>query len=104
MAEVQVTRWRDVPSLVTARDGDEVVKVSLSARFQEAIDEAAMRLDAADSDAYLEGWIRGPWEDVAGSAAQAAEAVSAALEATWTAEAITAFLDSCGPATSGDDA
>ena len=104
MAEVQVTRWRDVPSLVTARDGDEIVKVSLSARFQEAIDEAAMRLDAADSDAYLEGWIRGPWEDVAGSAAQAAEAVSAALEATWTAEAITAFLDSCGPATSGDDA
>ena len=104
MAEVQVTRWRDVPSLVTARDGDEVVKVSLSARFQEAIDEAAMRLDAAESDAYLEGWIRGPWEDVAGSAAQAAEAVSAALEATWTAEAITAFLDSCGPATSGDDA
>jgi hypothetical protein len=104
MAEVQVTRWRDVPSLVTARDGDDVVKVSLPARFQEAIDEAAMRLDAADANAYMEGWIRGPWEDMAGSAAQAAEAASAALEASWTAEAITAFLDTCGPATSGDDA
>jgi hypothetical protein len=103
MTEVQVTRWRDVPSLVTARDGDDVVKVSLPARFQEAIDEAAMRLDAADANAYMEGWIRGPWEDVAGSPAQAAEAVSGALEATWSAEAITAFLDSCGPAASGED-
>lgn len=103
MAEVQVTRWRELPSLVTAREGDDVVKVSLPARFQEAIDEAAMRLDAADADAYMEGWIRGPWEIVEGSAAQAAEAVTAGLEATWSPEAITAFLDSCGPAVSGDD-
>jgi hypothetical protein len=79
------------------------VKVPLPSLFQEAIDEAAMRLGASDADAYLEGWTRGPWQDVAGSAARAAEATTAALEATWTPEAIAAFLDSCGPATPGDD-
>jgi hypothetical protein len=104
MAEVQVTRWRDIPSMVTARDGDDVVKVQLAARFQEAIDEAAMRLDAADADAYLEGWCRDPWTDVAGSATQAADAVTAELEARWSAEAITSLLDSYGPGPSGDDA
>ncbi len=44
MAEYQITRWREIPSLVTAREGDQVAKISLSTRFQEAIDEAAMRL------------------------------------------------------------
>jgi len=52
MAEYQITYWRDFPSMVVARSGDETVKVSLASRFQEAIDEAAMRLDAADADAY----------------------------------------------------
>ena len=51
MAEIQVTWWRDLPSLVVARDGDDVVKVPLPPRFQEAIDEAAMRLGAVDSPA-----------------------------------------------------
>jgi Virulence factor len=104
MAEVQVTRWREIPSMVTARDGDEVVKIQLSARLQEAIDEAAMRLGAEDADAYLEGWSRDPWTDVAGSATQAAETVGADLEARWTPDAITSLLDSYGPGTSGDDA
>jgi hypothetical protein len=104
MTEVQITRWREIPSMVTARDGDEVVKFQLSARFQEAIAEAAMRLGAEDADAYLEGWSRDPWTDVAGSAAQAAETAGADLEARWTPDAITSLLDSYGPRTSGDDA
>ena len=41
MTEFQVTRWRELPSMVTARSGDETAKVQLAARFQEAIDEAA---------------------------------------------------------------
>jgi hypothetical protein len=103
VAEVQITRWRELPSLVTAREGDDVVKVPLPPAFQEAIDEAAMRLGASDADAYMEGWTRGPWEDVAGSAAQAADAVTAQLETVWTAEAIASFLDECGPLSPGDD-
>ena len=56
MSEYQVTYWRDFPSMVVVRDGEETVKVSLASRFQEAIDEAAMRVGAEDADAYLDGW------------------------------------------------
>ena len=44
VAEYHVTSWRDLPSLVVARDGEHVTKSPLAPRFQEAIDEAAMRL------------------------------------------------------------
>ena len=93
MSETQVTRWRDIPSMVAARDGDEIVKVQLPNRFQEAIDEAAMRLSATDADAYMNGWIRDPWRVVAGSPPEAAETVAAGLEEQWTPAALTALLD-----------
>jgi hypothetical protein len=98
VAEVQVTRWRQIPSLVVARDGDdEVVKIQLPARFQEAIDEAAMRLSAVDAEAYLEGWARDPWVTVAGSVSEAAEATAADLEAHWTDQVIADLIASLGP-------
>jgi hypothetical protein len=102
VTEVQVTRWREIPSLVIARDGDLVAKVNLPSRFQEAIDEAAMRLSADSADDYMAGWIRDPWEPVAGSPPEAAEAVAAGLEEQWTAAALTALLDAIGPATPED--
>ncbi len=37
--KVQVTRWRDLPSMVAARADDETVKSELAPRFQEAIEE-----------------------------------------------------------------
>lgn len=98
MTEVQITRWRDIPSLITARDGDALAKVQLPSRFQEAIDEAAMRMSATGAYAYMEGWIRDPWLAVAGSPSEAAEAVAADLEAQWSPEALNALLDSLGPA------
>ena len=97
MAEVQVTRWREIPSLVTARDGEDLVKVPLPARFQEAIDEAAMRAGAVDSEAYLEGWTRGEWQVMEGSAAEAADLVSRELDATWNPEALNGLVDTYGP-------
>lgn len=92
MAEYQVTSWRDLPSLVVARDGNDVAKVPLPQRFQEAIDEAAMRLGASDSEAYLEGWVRGPWTAGEGEPASLAAAVAAGLEARWTEESLTGYL------------
>lgn len=98
MAEIQVTWWRDLPSLVVARDGDDVVKVPLPQRFQEAIDEAAMRLGEVDSTAYLDGWTRSPWEVVAGNVAAVAEESVRRLEEQWSDEAVAAYLDAIGPA------
>ena len=63
VTEFRVTWWRDLPSLVTAREGDHTAKAALDARFMVAIDEAAMRLGATDSDAYLEGWDRSAWTE-----------------------------------------
>ena len=88
-----MTYWRDLPSLVVAREGDAVTKSPLDARFQEAIDEAAMRLGATDSDAYLDGWTRGEWTPAEGSGPEVCERVVAELEEQWSAEALTAYLD-----------
>ena len=93
MAEYQITYWRDFPSMVVARSSDETVKVSLGSRFQEAIDEAAMRLDAADADAYMDGWIRSDWTLVDGEPAEVAERISAELEITLDETALQAMLD-----------
>ena len=76
MSEYQVTYWRDFPSMVVVRDGDETVKVSLASRFQEAIDEAAMRVGAEYADAYLDGWRKSDWVFEEGDATKVAERVS----------------------------
>ena len=93
MAEIQVTYWRDIPSLVVAREGEDVVKVPLAQRFQEAIDEAAMRLGEVDADAYLAGWVRSDWEEVGGDPASAAAERSQSLEEHWDDAALNAYLD-----------
>jgi hypothetical protein len=93
MAEYQITSWRDVPSLVVARDGDDVTKVQLAPRLQEAIDEAAMRLGETASDDYLAGWTRSDWTATDGDSVTVAERVSRQLEEEWTAARITEYLD-----------
>jgi hypothetical protein len=102
VSEYQVTYWRDLPSMVAAREGDpgsgSVTKGTLAPRFQEAIDEAAMRLGAVGSDAYLEGWTRGDWTPAEGSPAEVCDRVVADLESQWSPEGLTAYLDELGPA------
>ncbi len=91
-----MTRWRELPSMVVARAGEETVKVQLAARFQEAIDEAAMRLGDTGADDYLAGWERTPWTEAEGTPAEVLDQVSAALDAEWPADRITAYLDGLG--------
>lgn len=50
--------WRDIPSQVIVQRGRTREKAQLSARFQEAIDRAAMRAGKGSSDAYLSEWRR----------------------------------------------
>ena len=96
MAEFRVTYWRDLPSLVTARDGAHTAKAALDPRFMIAIDEAAMRLGATDSDAYLEGWVQGGWEQRSGSPEHVAETVAKELDAEYDAARVQEMLDSYG--------
>jgi len=101
VAEYQVTSWRDLPSLVVARDGEHVTKSPLAPRFQEAIDEAAMRLGDTGSDDYLAGWTRSDWTELDGDPAEVADVVVAGLEEAWPQEKLTEYLDSLGPEAQG---
>jgi hypothetical protein len=94
MAEYQVTYWRDIPATVTAREGRrQTVRVELPGRFQEAIDELAMRLGLTGTDAYLADWRRGPWQDRPGSPDEVACAVAAELDGAHPPERLRRMLD-----------
>ena len=67
-------RWRDIPSQVIVKQGRRRAKVLLSARFQNAIDRAAMRAKKHTADAYISEWEReaiSPSADEAGTDLQA---------------------------------
>ena len=96
MTEYQVTYWRELPSLVVARQGEDVSKISLASRFQLAIDEAAMRLGDIGSDDYLAGWHRGDWTAAEGDPVEVAERVAAELEETWPAAVLDEYVDRLG--------
>lgn len=93
MAEYQITQWHEIPSLVVAREGDVVAKVQLAARFQEAIDEAAMRMGETDADAYLAGWSKTPWIQTEGVPADVAHAVANDLDTQLDEASLNAILD-----------
>ena len=96
MTEYQVTRWRELPSMVAARAGDELVKSELASRLQEAIDEAAMRLGDTGADDYLAGWERTPWTTAEGTPAEVLDRVTSELEAEWPADRIAEYLSRLG--------
>jgi hypothetical protein len=96
VAEFRVTYWRDLPSLVTARDREHTAKAALDPRFMIAIDEAAMRLGATDSDAYLEGWRQSDWDERSGSPEAVAQAVANELESEFGENRVQEMLDSYG--------
>src|SRR4051795_111950 len=96
VTEYQVTSWRDLPSMVVARNGDDVTKSQLAPRFQEAIDEAAMRLGDTGSDDYLAGWTRSEWTQAEGTTTEVADRVVAELEEQWTAERLGDYLATLG--------
>jgi hypothetical protein len=96
VTEYQVTYWRDLPSLVVARAADDVTKSPLAPRFQETIDEAAMRLGETDSDAYLAGWSRGEWTVAEGTPVAVCGRVVAELERAWPPERLTEYLGALG--------
>ncbi|MHB8811671.1 MAG: virulence factor [Steroidobacteraceae bacterium] len=96
MANLIVISWRDIPAQVICRKGRETAKVPLSARFQEAVDRAAMRAGRGTSDAYLADWKRSPprpcGEDIAAEVA----AEAARIEARYTDEYLERLVKSKG--------
>jgi hypothetical protein len=99
MASLIIISWRDIPAQVIVKRGRETAKVQLSARFQEAVDRAAMRAGKGSSDAYLADWKRSDprscGEDLQAEAA--AEAVR--IEARFSDEDLEKLVRAKGLAT-----
>lgn len=81
MANLTILYWRDIPAQVVVKAGRTSAKRELSPRFQEAIDMAAMRGGAAQTDDYLAEWRRGEptpcGDDLEAEATAAAERLEA---------------------------
>ena len=83
MASISAVYWRDIPAQVVVREGRRSAKRQLADRFQEAIDEAAMRTGAHGTDAYLEAWRKSDPEPCGDDLEAAADAAQARFETEY---------------------
>jgi len=86
LASLIIISWRDIPSQVVVKRGRETAKVQLTARFQEAIDRAAMRAGKGSSDAYIADWQRSAPVACGEDLQQEAATAAAGLEAKYSDE------------------
>ena len=98
MAQLVITYWRDIPSQVTVKAGRKAEKKMLSERFQEAIDMAAMRSGAADTDDYLAEWRRADPVDCGDDLEAEAAAAAAKLEAEYDKDRLKQLINNGGRA------
>ena len=98
MAQLTIIYWRDIPAQVIARAGRASAKRELPARFQEAIDRAAMRGGARDTDAYLAAWRRADPVACGDALDVAADQAAAELEAAYDEARLAALVAAGGHA------
>lgn len=92
MGQLTIVYWRDIPAQVIVKKGRASAKRELAKRFIEAIDMAAMRSGAAETDAYLAEWRRGEPVEVEGDLETAAQRETGRIEATYTPDRLKALI------------
>ena len=98
MANLIVTYWRDIPSAVSVKIGRKEEKRMLDNRFMEAIDMAAMRGQATNSDDYLADWRRSEPVAVGDDLAAEVELAKADFETRFTSEVLKTLIANGGKA------
>lgn len=98
MANLIITYWRDIPSAISVKAGRKEEKRMLADRFQEAIDMAAMRGGASDTDAYLADWRRAEPVPVGDDLAVEADKAKADIEQAYDKERLKALIANGGAA------
>ena len=98
MANLIITYWRDIPSAVSVKIGRREEKRMLAERFQEAIDMAAMRGGASDTDSYLADWRRAEPIAVSEDLLAEVEKAKADLETRFTQDKLKALIATGGKA------
>src|SRR5215468_4193556 len=92
MADLIIVYWRDIPAQIIVRKGRQNAKRELSLRFTEAIDMAAMRAGASETDAYLAEWRKAEPVPVGDDLEAEAEKALADFEARYPKELLVALV------------
>jgi hypothetical protein len=96
MADLIVVYWRDIPAQVIVKKGRQNAKRELPLRFTEAIDMAAMRSGAGDTDAYLAEWRKADPLPVSDDLEAEADKAMAEIEAAFDRERLVALAKNGG--------
>ncbi len=96
MADVTIVYWRDIPAQVIVGKGRRGSKRQLEERFEQAIDRAAMKVNAKDSDAYLAEWRKAAPYALDGDAGEIAEAEAQRLETEYDQDRLKALIANDG--------
>ncbi len=96
MAQRIIVYWRDIPTQVIIRRGRTTAKRELPERFIQAVDRAAMRSGARDTDAYLAEWRRGDPTPCGDDLDAEADAAVADLIAAYDAARLAALVGAGG--------
>ncbi len=96
MPDVTIVYWRDIPAQVIVGKGRRGAKRQLEERFEQAIDRAAMKVNAKDSDAYLAEWRKAEPFAVEGDPSEIAEAQAVRLETEYDQDRIIALIANDG--------
>lgn len=98
MPDVTIVYWRDIPAQVIVGKGRRGFKRQLEERFEQAIDRAAMKVDAKDADAYLAEWRKAAPYQMDGDPDVIVEAEALRLEAEYDQERLKALIANDGHA------
>ena len=98
MADVTIVYWRDMPAQVIVGKGRRGTKLPLPERFEQAIDRAAMKIGAEDTDSYLAEWRKAAPYTVEGDPDEIVEAEALRLETEYDQERIKALIANDGHA------
>ncbi|MGR3615934.1 MAG: virulence factor [Paracoccaceae bacterium] len=96
MPDVTIVYWRDIPAQVIVGKGRRGSKRQLEERFEQAIDRAAMKVGAEDTDAYLAEWRKAAPYPVEGDADEIAESEALRLEAEYDRDRIKTLIQNDG--------
>jgi hypothetical protein len=83
MPDVTIVYWRDMPAQVIVGKGRRGAKAPLPERFEQAIDRAAMKSGAAETDDYLSGFRKADPYPVEGDPQDVAQAEAARIDAEY---------------------
>jgi len=96
MPDVTIVYWRDIPAQVIVGKGRRGAKRQLEERFEQAIDRAAMKVNAKDADAYLAEWRKATPYPLDGDPADIVEAEALRLEAEYDQARLKTLIDNDG--------